>query len=163
MESSSDESSEGPCWIDVFVNYKGNEIFCEVDKEYILDRFNLTGLNAEIPRNYQKAIDLMCDKIGKWIVDSEYEMRMDMNWLFILLSLSIDFTDMNEVTHAEINNCAFFLYGLIHARFILTSRGLSRMVGFISSKISTFEYSILLIIVGKVQEGWFRQMPQSFV
>jgi hypothetical protein len=35
---------------------------------------------------------------------------------------------MTEVAHAEINNTAFMLYGLIHARYIITSRGLTRMV-----------------------------------
>ena len=42
---------------------KGNEYFSEVDEEYILDRFNLTGLNAEV-HHYSLALDLITDAIG---------------------------------------------------------------------------------------------------
>ena len=46
-----------------FLASKGNEYFCEVDEEYILDRFNLTGLNAEV-QGYSAALDLITDTAG---------------------------------------------------------------------------------------------------
>lgn len=42
---------------------KGNEYFCEVEEDYILDRFNLTGLNTEV-QNYSQALDLITDHLG---------------------------------------------------------------------------------------------------
>lgn len=50
-------------WIAWFLSTKGNEYFCEVDEEYITDRFNLTGLNIEV-QHYGQALDLITDNIG---------------------------------------------------------------------------------------------------
>ncbi|XP_022366234.1 casein kinase II subunit beta isoform X2 [Enhydra lutris kenyoni] len=61
-------SSEEVSWISWFCGLRGNEFFCEVDEDYIQDKFNLTGLNEQM------------------------------------------------------------LYGLIHARYILTNRGIAQML-----------------------------------
>jgi len=50
-------------WISWFLSSKGNEYFCEVEEDYILDRFNLTGLNTEVA-NYSQALDLITDNLG---------------------------------------------------------------------------------------------------
>jgi casein kinase II subunit beta len=50
-------------WISWFLSSKGNEYFCEVDEDFILDRFNLTGLNNEVA-NYAQALDLITDQLG---------------------------------------------------------------------------------------------------
>jgi casein kinase II subunit beta len=50
-------------WISWFLSSKGNEYFCEVEEDYILDRFNLTGLNSEI-QNYTQALNLITDNLG---------------------------------------------------------------------------------------------------
>lgn len=50
-------------WISWFLSSKGNEYFCEVEEDYILDRFNLTGLNNEVS-NYAQALDLITDNLG---------------------------------------------------------------------------------------------------
>ncbi len=50
-------------WISWFLSSKGNEYFCEVEDDYILDRFNLTGLNTEV-QNYTQALDLITDNLG---------------------------------------------------------------------------------------------------
>lgn len=59
---SSDNSSSS--WISWFLASKGNEYFCEIDDEYILDRFNLTGLNAEV-QGYSGALELITDTAGE--------------------------------------------------------------------------------------------------
>jgi casein kinase II subunit beta len=50
-------------WISWFLSSKGNEYFCQVDEDFILDRFNLTGLNNEVA-NYTQALDLITDNLG---------------------------------------------------------------------------------------------------
>lgn len=56
-------------WISWFLSSKGNEYFCEVEEDYILDRFNLTGLNAEVS-NYTQALDLITDNLGRFMCRS---------------------------------------------------------------------------------------------
>jgi len=51
-------------WVTWFLGTKGNEYFCEVDEDYILDRFNLTGLNTEV-QHYPAALDLGTDALGE--------------------------------------------------------------------------------------------------
>ncbi|KAJ7495688.1 casein kinase II, regulatory subunit [Mycena galericulata] len=87
-------------WISWFLSSKGNEYFCEVDEDFILDSFNFTGLDAEVA-NYDQALDVLTDRLDD---DMQDELRR--------------FLD----THARL------LYGLIHARWILTARGLAKMV-----------------------------------
>ncbi|KAG6918434.1 hypothetical protein DXG01_014614 [Tephrocybe rancida] len=87
-------------WISWFLSSKGNEYFCEVDEDFILDRFNLTGLNNEVT-NYPQALDLITDNLDDEIQD---ELRG---------SLDVQ---------------ARLLYGLIHARWIVTARGLTKML-----------------------------------
>ena len=43
----------------------GHSHFCEVDRAYIEDAFNLFGLKEYVPE-YTTALDLILDKIGKW-------------------------------------------------------------------------------------------------
>jgi len=100
-ESESESSNDEGCWISWFVNLRGNEFFVEVDEEYIQDDFNLTGLSAMVPY-YDTALDLILD------TDSDID------------NLPEDKQEIAE-TAAEV------LYGLIHARFILTSKGMLYM------------------------------------
>lgn len=83
-----------------FISSRGNEYFCEIDEEYITDRFNLTGLNTEV-HYYQHALDLITDVFD---LDCEDDMR------------------------ETIEKSARHLYGLVHARYIVTTRGLAKMV-----------------------------------
>ena len=61
--SSSKDKPNCSSWISWFLSSKGNEYFCEVEDDYILDRFNLTGLNTEV-QNYTQALDLITDNLG---------------------------------------------------------------------------------------------------
>lgn len=83
-----------------FISSRGNEYFCEIDEDYLTDRFNLTGLNTEV-QYYQYALDLVTD----------------------VFDLDCD-DDMRET----IESSARHLYGLVHARYIVTTRGLTKMV-----------------------------------
>ncbi|KAF2859832.1 hypothetical protein K470DRAFT_258524 [Piedraia hortae CBS 480.64] len=85
---------------EAFISSRGNEYFCEVDEDYLTDRFNLTGLNADV-QYYQYALDLVTD-----VFDMDVE------------------DDMRE----QIERSARHLYGLVHARYIVTTRGLAKMM-----------------------------------
>ena len=63
--TSGSDSDYTKYWIDWFLGTKGNEYFCEVDEDYILDRFNLTGLNTEV-QYYSQALDLITDNLGEF-------------------------------------------------------------------------------------------------
>ena len=91
-----------------FLSSRGNEYFCEIDEEYIMDRFNLTGLNTEV-QYYQHALDLVTDAFD---VECDDKMR------------------------DAVEKSARHLYGLVHARYIVTTRGLARMVRPVSPVLS---------------------------
>ena len=97
----SDSSSDfTEYWIDLFLGIKGNEYFCDIDEEYIRDRFNLTGLNEEVSK-LPTLIDIITDLVDIEQQPEEHKDALELN--------------------------ARILYGLIHARYILTSRGLNKM------------------------------------
>jgi hypothetical protein len=62
FESASD-SDYANSWISWFLGCKGNEYFCEIDDDYITDRFNLTYLNNEV-HHYNDAFELITDSFG---------------------------------------------------------------------------------------------------
>lgn len=90
-----------------FIGTRGNEYFCEIDEEYLTDRFNLTGLQQEV-QYYQYAFDIVTD--------------------------IFDF-DCDEDTREVIEKSARHLYGLVHARYIITTRGLAKMVRITPGKL----------------------------
>jgi hypothetical protein len=115
-----------------FISSRGNEYFCEIDEDYLTDRFNLTGLNTEV-QYYQYALDLVTDVFD---LDCDDEMR------------------------ETIEKSARHLYGLVHARYIVTTRGLAKMV-WMSLGLGLNRANIPP--VGEIQEGRFREMPPSHV
>jgi len=98
--STGSDSDYSNSWISWFLSSKGNEYFCEVEEDYILDRFNLTGLNTEV-QNYAQALDLITDNLED---------------------------DLEDEVRGVVEVSARLLYGLIHQRWIVTSRGLAKML-----------------------------------
>ena len=85
-------------WTAWFCNLSGNHFFCEVEKSYIEDSFNLFGLKQYLAKDYSKALDTILDRLTPMEPESE-----------------------------ELSRSAALLYGLIHARYIITSHGLEAM------------------------------------
>ncbi|KAM7276755.1 hypothetical protein ACFE04_018621 [Oxalis oulophora] len=89
-------------WISWFCNLRGNDFFCEVDEDYIQDDFNLSGLTTQVPY-YDYALDLILD-----VQSSHGDMFTE---------------EQNEL----VESAAEMLYGLIHVRYILTTKGMTAM------------------------------------
>lgn len=97
----SDSTDDDYAWIPWFCSLKGNEFFCEVDANYIQDGFNLTGLETQVPY-YDYALDMVLDiEANEILTDDQQEM---------------------------VENDAENLFGLVHARYILTHQGLHAML-----------------------------------
>jgi len=88
--------AEDATWVEWFCSQRGNEYYVEVEEEYINDDFNLTGLSSCVPW-YDEALNLILDCDEDEDVDSD--------------------------SLASIEAAACILYGLIHARYIMTTRG----------------------------------------
>lgn len=99
-ELTASEESESN-WISWFTSLHGNDFFCDIDEDYIHDDFNLTGLNSMVPY-YDHALDL-------------------------ILEVDIPLDTLSEEQQEIVESAAEVLYGLIHARFILTTRGMQKM------------------------------------
>lgn len=122
-----------------FISSRGNEYFCEIDEDYLTDRFNLTGLNTEV-QYYQYALDLITD----------------------VFDLDCD-DDMRET----IEKSARHLYGLIHARYVVTTRGLAKMVCYQQVSPPRLHCTVLitlrLVVARQVQEGRLWQMSSCLL
>lgn len=92
---------ENQTWISWFLSHRENMYFCEIPADYIDDEFNLTGLGQAV-NYYVEALDMM--------LDIEYK---------------DDPLEGDELEAVEAS--AEILYGLIHARYILTKEGIMRM------------------------------------
>lgn len=103
--SSSDWSEEDENYINWFCNLRGNEFFCKVERDFITDDFNLTDLRPLLGQYYDYALDT--------ILDIEFELPHD--------------AKLTEKQQDQIDLAAEMLYGLIHARYILTTRGMEQM------------------------------------
>jgi Casein kinase II regulatory subunit len=86
-----------------FCGLKGHEMFCEVERSYIEDGFNLYGLRACVS-NFSDCLDLILDRIGP---------------------------DDSDDSHLTQSACT--LYGLIHSRYIITAHGLDAMYNKVST------------------------------
>lgn len=89
-------------WISWFCSLRGNEFFVEVDEEYIQDDFNLSGLGGSVPY-YDYALDCILDADGAAP------------------------EALSEAQAEVVESAAEVLYGFIHARFLVTARGLAAL------------------------------------
>ena len=99
MGGSGSEGGSDGGWIGWYCGLKGNELLLEVDEDYIADTFNLYGLKSRFT----------------W-----YDCALDQ----ILSCEAPDEDDIENPQFHEIYQDAAMLYGLIHARFLITPRGL---------------------------------------
>ncbi|KAG6515495.1 hypothetical protein ZIOFF_025909 [Zingiber officinale] len=117
----SGSDGEDTSWISWFCNLRGNEFFCEVDDEYIQDDFNLCGLSSQVPY-YDYALDLILDVESSHVPYYDYA-------LDLILDVESSHGDMfTEEQNELVESAAEMLYGLIHVRYILTSKGMAAML-----------------------------------
>lgn len=94
------DSSDFETWISNFCSLYGHDYYVEVGQDFIEDDFNLTGLSSIVPF-YKEALDFILD------LEPEHEIKM---------------SDLALIQHS-----AEVLYGLIHARYIITKQGAQLM------------------------------------
>ncbi|CAK4653233.1 unnamed protein product [Aphanomyces euteiches] len=102
-DDDSEDEEEELSWISWFCSLRGNEFFCEIDEDYIVDDFNLTGLNSIVPY-YDYAMDMILD------VETPHD------------------ENLTDTQQEMVESAAEMLFGLIHARYILTSKGMAAML-----------------------------------
>ncbi len=64
--NSSTDSSTNESWVQWFCNNAGSNFYCEIDRAFIEDSFNLYGLKAYLPKNYSKALEIILDRISNY-------------------------------------------------------------------------------------------------
>ena len=106
---------------------------CEIDDDYLTDRFNLTGLGTDV-QYYQYALDIVTD-------------------VFDL--------DCDDDKREQIEKSAKHLYGLVHARYITTTRGLAKMV--YNSDLEVAHAIMLMATAREIQKGRLWQMSAGDV
>ena len=87
-------------WIDQFLDQPGSKVFVRIDDEFIQNSFNITGLKQKLQ-----------------YFTPAYE----------LIRRNTITTSRGEIDRATIEKESAILYGLIHARFLLTRQGMQLM------------------------------------
>ncbi|KAG7194509.1 casein kinase 2 regulatory subunit [Scheffersomyces spartinae] len=112
-------------WIRQFCKLFGHDYFVAVSHEFIEDDFNLTGLSSQVPY-YKEALYTLLD----YQVDTIEDVKNggDSN------NKNNNNTKPGKPKHelpnrVILDSSAELLYGLIHARYIVTKAGLTEMAG----------------------------------
>ncbi|CAI2375202.1 unnamed protein product [Moneuplotes crassus] len=104
FDTMSDGEMEPGGWIQWFVSLPEHDFLVEIEEQYIQDNFNLFGLKKKFDtERYSTCIKM------------------------ILSNYSPSEEDLKNEDFLELNQEASDLYGLIHSRFIITQRGLSKL------------------------------------
>ncbi|ABN64232.2 casein kinase II, regulatory (beta) subunit [Scheffersomyces stipitis CBS 6054] len=107
-------------WIQQFCELFGHDYFVPVAQEFIEDDFNLTGLSSQVPY-YREALYTILDYQVETAEDHPDEKAI------------LNGSHSNNNTKTELPNKALLarsaelLYGLIHARYIISKPGLTAM------------------------------------
>lgn len=104
MEGVTDSSDYVEMWIDLFLGRKGNEYFCDVDPDYITDRFNLINLQKTVSK-FTQVVQYIVDELDEYVLEGMSHARLE-----------------------QLESDARKFYGLIHARYIITVKGLQKML-----------------------------------
>ncbi|GAV53193.1 hypothetical protein ZYGR_0AI04760 [Zygosaccharomyces rouxii] len=104
MEGLTDSSEYVEMWIDLFLGRKGHEYFCDVDPEYITDRFNLINLQKTVSK-FTQVVQYIVDELDEYVLEGMSHARLE-----------------------QLESDARKFYGLIHARYIITVKGLQKML-----------------------------------
>lgn len=104
FDTLSDENVGPGGWIQWFCSLEGHDFLVEIEEEYIRDQFNLYGLKKRFKTDRYST----CIKM-------------------ILSNYSPTEEDLQNEEFLELNQEASDLYGLIHSRFVITQRGLSKL------------------------------------
>lgn len=136
-QSTYSDFREETCWITRFCNNPKHAYFCEVDEDFIVDSFNLYGLNGEF-HLYKQAISLILNKNTGDTTNCKV-------WDVVFIVV--------ELESSEIKATAEALYGMIHARFIVTVAGIEAMVGFACLFSRQSSKSIKVALLEPAQES----------
>lgn len=91
-------------WVQWFLSLESHDFLLEIDDEYLKDSFNLYGMKKRFnPERYSTCMKMIL---------SNYIPTED---------------DLQNEEFLQLNQEASDLYGLIHSRFIITQRGLSKL------------------------------------
>lgn len=123
QDESSSENEASFSWVGAFCDRRGNEFFCEVDSFFLQDRFNLTGLGHEVPLA-QRALDRITDELEQGTGSANISAKTGTP---SKPSMNDDDNEVEDLENSQIENSARMLYGLIHARYIISPFGMSRM------------------------------------
>ncbi|KAI6246007.1 Casein kinase II subunit beta-1 [Erysiphe necator] len=119
-------------WISSFCALTGHEYFAEISEEFILDDFNLTGLQTQVGM-YKEALEMILDIEPEEEDDDDDEEEEDEG------SVDVDGRTNRrsgtERRHSRVGSdlstvelCAELLYGLIHQRFVCSRTGIQQML-----------------------------------
>lgn len=115
---SSDPEEDYVPWIQQFCESFGHDYFVPVALDFIEDDFNLTGLSLQVPY-YREALYT--------ILDYQVETAEDNNGGATSVANGGNTKKTELPNKALLSSSAELLYGLIHARYIVSKPGLSAM------------------------------------
>lgn len=127
----SDNHNDYVPWIDEFCSLPGHEFFIPVSQDFIEDDFNLAGLSLQVPY-YKDALFTILD----YKVETENEcVQSETDDTLTKLNDKKNkiLNNNNRISSSKsppkiiLSNSAELLYGLLHARYIISKQGLTTM------------------------------------